>query len=359
MATWVYDQIEGGSRQDFGRASSRVTWHRAPAIHLLHTTEGSNWPGYVNGGNAPHFTINPRLRQTRQHFSLAAGSRALKPGGVDANAMGTVQYEIIGFAAETQNLTREDVAYIAHVLSVVTKATSIKTRFAARFGGGEGYGTNGPYRLTAAQFHAYEGILGHSNVPGNSHWDPGRFPIDRLIAAMGASTVANPVPPPTPVAVGLNTSGHSTAQVQAALNKFGHNLSVDGIYGTRTTIAARDFQHSHGLVADGIVGPLTWGALSKTPTTATLSKTRLAVDGIWGVMTTKAEQKALVGVTADGIRGPLTIAAEQRRTGARVDGIDGPDTRTHLQAYLGVNQDGIIGPITVRALQTRLNAGTF
>jgi len=177
--------------------------------------------------------------------------------------------------------------------------------------------------------------------------------------ASGATPVSHPVtPPPTPAAVGLNTSGHPTAQVQAALNRFGYGLAVDGIYGTRTTSAARDFQRVHGLATDGIVGPLTWGALSKAPTTATISKTALVVDGIWGYRTTQAEQKAL-RVTADGIRGPITIAAEQRRTGARVDGIDGPDTRTHLQAHLRVRQDGIIGPITVRALQTRLNAGTF
>lgn len=294
MPGWIYDQIEGGSRQDFGRSSSGVTWRRAPVIHLLHTTEGSGWPGYVNGGNAPHFTINPRLRQTRQHFSLDAGSRALRPGGVDANAMGTVQYEMIMSAKDSQDMTDDEIAYVASVLSVVTKETGIKAQCSVTFGGGEAYGINGPYRLSVGDFLAYEGILGHQHVPGNSHWDPGHFPIDRLISAMGNSEISHPITP------------------------------------THTPAPSRP--------------------------TATSSK--LAVDGIWGVLTTKAEQRAL-GVTADGIRGPRTIAAEQRRTGARVDGLDGPDTRKHLQAHLRVRQDGIVGPITVRALQSRLNAGTF
>ena len=184
--------------------------------------------------------------------------------------------------------------------------------------------------------------------------------------AGGAIPVENPVTPtplpeptPVPLSVGFNTSGHSTAEVQTALNRFGHNLSVDGVYGVKTTTAVRHFQDDKGLVVDGIAGVNTWGKLSSTPVPVTRRAPRkLTVDGIWGVLTTKKEQKAL-RVTADGVRGPITIAAEQRRTGARVDGLDGPDTRKHLQAYLRVNQDSIIGPITVKALQTRLNAGTF
>jgi len=180
--------------------------------------------------------------------------------------------------------------------------------------------------------------------------------------AGGAIPVENPVTPPPPAPkpqVGFNTSGRPTATVQARLNRFGYNLSVDGVYGPKTTTAVRHFQADKGLEVDGIAGPNTWAKLNGTPAPVTRPAPRkLTVDGIWGVLTTKKEQKAL-RVTADGIRGPITIAAEQRRTGARVDGLDGPNTRKSLQRYLRVNRDGIIGPITVRALQTRLNAGTF
>jgi murein L,D-transpeptidase YcbB/YkuD len=61
----------------------------------------------------------------------------------------------------------------------------------------------------------------------------------------------------------------------------------------------------------------------------------------------------------------VTISAEQRRTGAKVDGIDGPDTTRHLQARLngvigaGLNVDGVRGPLTIKALQTALNGGKF
>lgn len=155
-------------------------------------------------------------------------------------------------------------------------------------------------------------------------------------------------------ALAKNTSGHSNAEVQEQLNRYGYNLLVDGIFGPNTTAAVVDFQSKHGLTVDRIVGPATWAALVG----GVANPGKLVVDGEWGSLTTKAEQHAL-GVTADGIRGKNTIAAEQHRTGAKVDGIDGPDTRKHLQKYLGVTQDGKIGSVTVKALQTRLNAGTF
>lgn len=46
--------------------------------------------------------------------------------------------------------------------------------------------------------------------------------------------------------------------VQSRLNNLGFNTGpVDGIQGSRTTEAIRKFQEMHGLVADGICGPMT------------------------------------------------------------------------------------------------------
>jgi peptidoglycan hydrolase-like protein with peptidoglycan-binding domain len=49
--------------------------------------------------------------------------------------------------------------------------------------------------------------------------------------------------------------------LQNALNNRGQQVHVDGIFGSATEDAVRRFQHDSGLEADGIVGPLTWGAL--------------------------------------------------------------------------------------------------
>lgn len=65
--------------------------------------------------------------------------------------------------------------------------------------------------------------------------------------------------------------------------------------------------------------------------------TPLAVDGIFGVRSTQAEQF----VSFNG-------------NTAACDGIFGPASKRSLQAHLGVKPDGIIGPVTVDALQRRV-----
>lgn len=50
-------------------------------------------------------------------------------------------------------------------------------------------------------------------------------------------------------------------QIQRALQGAGLRVVVDGVFGTITTEAVREFQRTHGLKADGIVGPATLAQL--------------------------------------------------------------------------------------------------
>ena len=60
--------------------------------------------------------------------------------------------------------------------------------------------------------------------------------------------------------------GDVVRECQRMLDKLGYNLGicgVDGDYGTATDAAVRAFQREHGLVVDGVCGPMTWDALDK------------------------------------------------------------------------------------------------
>lgn len=81
---------------------------------------------------------------------------------------------------------------------------------------------------------------------------------------------------PTPhatIKAGTSNAG-CTKYLQYALNQpagGSHGLVVDGKFGGGTTSAAKSFQSSKGLTADGIVGANTWSAIDKTVSSATKS----------------------------------------------------------------------------------------
>ncbi|MFJ4466934.1 glycoside hydrolase domain-containing protein [Streptomyces sp. NPDC089424] len=58
------------------------------------------------------------------------------------------------------------------------------------------------------------------------------------------------------------STGEAVSRLQRALTAaLGRTVGIDGIFGSGTAQAVRDYQSSRGLSVDGIVGPGTWGAL--------------------------------------------------------------------------------------------------
>ena len=62
--------------------------------------------------------------------------------------------------------------------------------------------------------------------------------------------------------LGYGDTGEAVTDVQNFLQNQGYYQSeVDGVYGSRTGTAVREFQEDQGLFADGIVGRQTWNAM--------------------------------------------------------------------------------------------------
>lgn len=62
----------------------------------------------------------------------------------------------------------------------------------------------------------------------------------------------------------IGSTGESVRYLQDRLNRLGHSPGlIDGIFGSKTTVAVKAFQSTNELVADGIVGSKTWLAIEK------------------------------------------------------------------------------------------------
>lgn len=208
-AAWL--TYPGLTREPF--AAPALAWRRPPSIHLLHSTEGRGYPSagvYRDGRSAPHFTVDMRARTARQHFPLTGAAYALvAPAGVATNTGGAVQYELIGTCARTPTMydvttaTDAELAYLAGLMAEVSRQTGIPLTCGVEFRRyPESYGARSPVRLSAAQWAAYRGVAGHQHVPGNTHGDPGNFPIRRLLA-LTPTTEDDDMPTPQEIATAV------------------------------------------------------------------------------------------------------------------------------------------------------------
>lgn len=138
---------------------------------------------------------------------------------------------------------------------------------------------------------------------------------------------------PGEATVSLGDTGETVLCAQRALRRTPNlALAIDGVFGPRTQDAVVTFQTSNGLVADGIVGPVTWEALPEGCAMPQLA------EGSTGDPVASLQTRLTSGAPGQWEVTPRCI-----------DGVFGPATRASVvafQQWAGITTDGIVGEYT-------------
>ncbi|MFD3973576.1 peptidoglycan-binding protein [Streptomyces cyaneofuscatus] len=179
-------------------------------------------------------------------------------------------------------------------------------------------------------------IVGHSEVPGNDHTDPGvhwDWNYYMQLVGGGSGTPGDSLTFPSYAVQQSGSSGPQVKAVQQLLNAQGYAAgTADGLFGPTTKSATQAFQRARSLTADGAVGPKTWTALLSAGTTPALAR----------------------GGSGDAVKRLQRSLTAALGTTVNADGSFGPTTESAVRTYQtsrGLSVDGKVGPATWGALQ--------
>lgn len=197
---------------------------------LLHTTEGTGWPGYDGGLKAPTLTLHPGLHKWRQHFPLNGSARALRDPDstpVRENRDNVVQVEVIGFADKSPYWDDWTLSAIADLWAFLNLEWGTPLTVATKWVPPTPWGTD-DQRMTSAEYDAFEGLCGHEHASGNDHRDPGK-PEVQIIASLAKQKTST-----------VGDDGDMTGQESARLNWiYGAYIDSDGSPSVTTLLAAQ------------------------------------------------------------------------------------------------------------------------
>lgn len=269
---------------NYRRGRSRKV--RLAVIHTMEVKETSGaaeWcAGYFRGSKAPKASAHYYVDADSTIQGVLERDTAFAAPGANADG---IQIEHAGYARQTAT----DWADAYSLAMLRDQSAPLMAGICARHGI--------PIRhLTDAQLRAGEaGLIGHVQASRvyklSSHWDPGTsFPWDDYltwvrnaaanrnapasIVRPAAAPTSGPTEPrgPFPLAAGhwygvddgtaRSHSGKRAAD-RFAIGLIQNKVKVtnDGRFGPATARAVRDWQKTHGLVADALVGKTTWAAM--------------------------------------------------------------------------------------------------
>jgi hypothetical protein len=146
-----------------------------------HTTEGSTAEGAMGAFRAnrsdPHFTVDGT--GIFQHIDTAEGARALRndAGGVETNRDSAVQIELVGFAHLPKD--RRALTNLARLCRWIENTHGVPKEWPAGLPLPARNGRDpGGHNRNPQIWDSSGGHYGHSQVPENTHWDPGYTPAE-------------------------------------------------------------------------------------------------------------------------------------------------------------------------------------
>lgn len=144
-----------------------------------HTTEGGSASGAFAAFKAhrsdPHFTVDQHT--VFQHIDTSVSARALRnvSGGVQTNRLSAIQIEVVGTAAKPK--PRATLENVARLCRWIERTHGVPSAWPAGLPKPAKNGRDpGGHNRSAAIWASKGGHYGHSQVPENSHWDPGYNP---------------------------------------------------------------------------------------------------------------------------------------------------------------------------------------
>lgn len=281
--TWIKE----ASRLGDGSIGGAMDTPSAPPRVVWHTTESGTGNASFDAvgkylmtvASEPHILYDPTTDRLAQYGPLNESARALKnDGSLRTNRTGKacIQIEVLGKAAQPFTKTWKPGPNFKALMRAI-RSWGVPDVWPA----GDlatSYSDNASRSRTT--WTTKGGHYGHSNIPGNDHWDPGN--IDQLAifkAAPKPATPSTPKPPTTPAKPvvdlsnliaaakhdpkakqGATTHAADVKIVEAALRAEGLLAALyagDGSWGSTTITAYAALQRRYGYTgsaADGIPG---------------------------------------------------------------------------------------------------------
>jgi N-acetyl-anhydromuramyl-L-alanine amidase AmpD len=291
-------------------ASCNYSARTAAVSHVtVHTTQGSyagsiSWFQNCSAGVSAHYVIRSSDGQVTQMVREA--DKAWHVGNSNGYTIG-IEHE--GYIANPS----------AWYTTAMYNASAALTKdILSSYGLGQKvFDASGGWNAVPAD--SLYNVKGHVNYASQSHTDPGSgwdWPRYKSLVA-GSSGGTSPTWP----LVQYGNTGERVRTIQYLLQQWGYTLTVNGSFDTTTQNAVKNFQSSHGLGADGIVGNATWPAL------AILTQQGDSGAKVRAVQSQLNESGA--GIAVDGAFGPATATAVknfQTANGLSADGIVGDNT---------------------------------